>query len=633
MSSGNDKFVEREALIRPFRSNVRLRFDFAKVSSPIAAGEIALLPGDGLLASRLPVGQGYAPLGATDTPSPSSGSFVMTTIAPSRSLAEPGAPERRRLPLVDQLLREQQDLTAVQRFAQRHTDVAEPLRARYYRDLLPTAQPREGEQFAFEVDLDACTGCKACVTACHNLNGLDDAEAWRTVGLLHGGSAAEPVQQTVTSACHHCLDPACMNGCPVKAYEKDPVTGIVRHLDDQCIGCQYCTFTCPYDVPKYNAARGIVRKCDMCSDRLRVGEAPACVQACPNRAIRITLVERRQVIDDAQGDAFVPGAPSPAITAPTTVYKTKRALPRNLLPASFYAVQPAHAHRPLVFMLVLTQLSVGAFAAQAVGARWLPPSVAAPLASFHALVGMVLGVAALGASVLHLGRPQYAFRAILGLRTSWMSREILAFGAFAPLAILYAASFRIAPALPASRRDALGAAVVGVGLLGILCSVLIYHVTRRAWWTAATTGFKFAMTAAVLGAATADLTMCLGARSLGAAAQAALAPMISMTARLVIAAAVIKVLGELAILRHLRDKRYSDLKRTAVLVTRDLRTYSVFRLVLLAVGVAAAAGQIGSAPSVVAAAIAWGGLLAGELLERTLFFAAMSSPGMPRGHV
>src|SRR5439155_8891627 len=182
--------------------------------------------------------------------------------------------------------------TAVEQFARQHAHgpIAGGATAERYRALLPLEAPRAGQQYAFEVDLDSCTGCKACVTGCHNLNGLDEGEMWRTVGLLHGGTAANPVQQTITTSCHHCLEPACMSGCPVEAYEKDPITGIVRHLDDQCIGCQYCVLKCPYDVPKYDAGRGIVRKCDMCSDRLSAGEAPACVQGCPTSAIAIDVI-------------------------------------------------------------------------------------------------------------------------------------------------------------------------------------------------------------------------------------------------------------------------------------------------------------------------------------------------------
>ncbi|HKB90561.1 MAG TPA: 4Fe-4S dicluster domain-containing protein, partial [Opitutaceae bacterium] len=164
---------------------------------------------------------------------------------------------------IDELLAEQKRLdTPVVRFADLH-DRAEPSLAPVYRDLIPLTKPQPGEQYAFQVDLDACTGCKACVTACHALNGLDENEAWRDVGLLHSDQAQHPFTQVVTSACHHCVDPACLNGCPVLAYEKDPVTGIVRHLDDQCIGCSYCVLKCPYDVPKYNERLGIVRKCDM----------------------------------------------------------------------------------------------------------------------------------------------------------------------------------------------------------------------------------------------------------------------------------------------------------------------------------------------------------------------------------
>ena len=199
--------------------------------------------------------------------------------------------------------------TAVDRFAQAHDAAAangHTLAGRYAA-LMPASPPGEGQQYAFEVDLDACPGCKSCVVACHALNGLEEDESWRDVGLLHGGSQALPVVQHVTTACHHCLDPSCMTACPVDAYEKDPQTGIVRHLDDQCFGCQYCTYACPYDAPKYSHAKGIVRKCDMCSDRLAVGEAPACVQSCPNGAIAIRIVDAGQVVGGVGNAALRPG--------------------------------------------------------------------------------------------------------------------------------------------------------------------------------------------------------------------------------------------------------------------------------------------------------------------------------------
>jgi len=502
-----------------------------------------------------------------------------------------------RLALLDQYLREQHDLSAVERFARDH-DVGGS--ARRYEALLPATAPGPGQQYAFEVDLDACSGCKSCVTACHNLNGLDDGETWRAVGLLHGGSAAAPVKHVVTSACHHCLDPACMNGCPVRAYEKDPITGIVKHLDDQCIGCQYCTFMCPYEVPQYSAKRGIVRKCDMCSGRLAAGEAPACVQACPTEAIAIRVIDQAQALDDAQGDAFLPGTPSPAITVPTTIYRMTQPPPRNLLPADFYHVAPSHRHLPLVLMLVLTQLSVGAFVVDAL-VRLLVPAQPQPM---HAVAAMAIGLAALAASVFHLGRPLYAFRAVLGLRTSWMSREIVMFGLFAGAAITYAAATLAQVGTPA-QRDVLGWAVAAIGILGVACSVLIYHVTRKAWWSAPLTGFKFVMTMALLGLGMAQLAL-------------------PWLAPFVIAAAITKGAGEAAVFAHLRAKRYTELKRSAVLLVTDLRRWTTMRFAMLALG--------GIAMPLVHARIAsLVFLLVGELLERALFFAAASAPGMPKG--
>lgn len=193
---------------------------------------------------------------------------------------------RETFPLLAELLAEQQRLdTPVARFAAAHAALPTATVAPLSRQLVPLSAPGPGEQYAFEVDLDSCTGCKSCVAACHSLNGLDDEETWRDVGLLVSPNRRHPFTQTITTACHHCADPACLNGCPVLAYEKDPLTGIVRHLDDQCIGCSYCILKCPYDAPKFSARLGIVRKCDLCHGRLAAGEAPACAQACPTAAI------------------------------------------------------------------------------------------------------------------------------------------------------------------------------------------------------------------------------------------------------------------------------------------------------------------------------------------------------------
>jgi DMSO reductase anchor subunit/ferredoxin len=316
-----------------------------------------------------------------------------------------------------------------------------------------------------------------------------------------------------------------MKGCPVGAYEKDSKTGIVKHLDDQCIGCHYCTLTCPYEVPQFNKRLGIVRKCDMCQDRLAEGEAPACVESCPNGAISIKIVEISEVLDDAQGDAFLPGAPSPGITAPTTTYTTTSSLPRNVLPANFYNVRPAAKHLPLVGLLVLSQLSVGAFCVDALMNWGAYTELASTLGRTQSLVALTMGVLALLASTFHIGRPQYAFRAFIGLRTSWMSREIIAFGAFVKLGAIYTLSFwkpdwfielgipdLFSTTMTAIQRT-LSLTTATVGFIAMCCSIMLYVVTRRKWWSGTSTSIKFFGTTALLGIGTIAWATCLAAKS------------------------------------------------------------------------------------------------------------------------
>ena len=553
--------------------------------------------------------------------------------APPRSEPQPLA---RPLPLLDAYLAAQQDLSAVERFAQLHESTTAPLQEPYYRGLMPLSPPADGQQYSFEVDLDRCSGCKACVTACHSLNGLEAGETWRSVGLLHGGSPAEAMQKTVTTTCHHCLEPACMHGCPVGAYEKDPLTGIVHHLDDQCIGCQYCVFTCPYEVPQYSAKLGIVRKCDMCAGRLAAGEAPACVQACPNEAIAIRVIDKAAAIEDAQGDAFLPGVPSPGITVPTTRYKTTDVFPRNMLPADFYAVRPGHQHLPLVVMLVLTQLSVGAFCFNQLLPLWLGETSLAVLRPFHGMLALGLGLLAMLASTVHLGRPQYAWRAFIGLRTSWLSREIIVFAAFSLLATLYAAALYASP--DAASLAALGYATAGVGMAAVFCSVMLYHVTQRRWWSGGRTGFKFALTSAVLGLGT-ILSGAFGVAVLsGEPLSAELTAFGRRGAQGLAALTLLKLAGEASVLFHLSDHRQGDLKRTALLLWGDLRPLTLWRFflgglggVLLPLALLTNLAPGGFAAAVTGSLTGLLALLAAEIIERTTFFSALSAPRMPGG--
>jgi len=548
---------------------------------------------------------------------------------------------------VDILLDEQQELTAVDRFSQRHEEAAEPLLAPQYRDLIPLSKPGPGEQYAFEVDMDSCSGCKSCVVACHNLNGLDEGEQWRSVGMLHGGPENEPQLQHVTTACHHCIDPACLAGCPVMAYDKDPVTGIVRHLDDQCIGCQYCVFMCPYDVPKYSPSKGIVRKCDMCHDRLAVDEAPACVQSCPNQAIRIRTVDKQQALSEIANNKFVPEAPAPGITIPTTIYKSDKPLPKNMLPADYYSANRQHSHLPLVVMLVLTQLSVGTFLISQglLSGPWGETFAFQTLRPIYAIVGFLVGFVGMHAAVFHLGRPQYAFRAFLGLRTSWLSREIVAFGQFAGCAFAYAAALWLAKDRPwlLTIANLLGWATVAAGLFGVLCSVMIYVKTRRPFWNGPRTSAKFFASCLVLGTPTAmlvSLVACYFSAEL--TAQSLMQEYGQLLCRFLVIAVSLKLVIEASMLLWLRQPENSPMKRTATLLTGELGLLTRLRfffgvaggillpLVLLS-SKATAIGDAGYSSLFIGFIVVSITLLLtlGELLERYLFFAASVAPKMP----
>ncbi len=530
-----------------------------------------------------------------------------------------------RVSLVDELLAEQaRPGTAVMRFSDWHDERGHDThhQAAYYKKLIPLSRPLKGEQYAFEVNLDQCTGCKACVAACHSLNGLDDGESWRDMGALTG-SREEPYLQTVTTACHHCADPACSNGCPVLAYDKDAETGIVRHLDDQCIGCSYCILKCPYDVPKYNARRGIVRKCDMCHQRLAVGEAPACVQSCPNEAIAIRVVKLEDIRERSTrpGNRMLPTAFDSAYTRPTTTYLSSQPIPASARSQTDGELQLEEPHTPLAWMLVLTQLAAGLFIASAGFSAYPMAMKVLNLSGFlvHA-VGLVV-------SVLHLGQPLRAWRAFLGWRRSWLSREIMAFGAFAKAAALAA----VWPWLPDRLLEMLPPfvdlrlvtlAAAGAGLLGVICSAMVYVDTHRPYWGWRQTFPKFLGAMLLLGTSCAAATLrwvpgMTGASQLLAGLALILLLLAAVTGHLVQRRAKANATHPW----HLSALKLAHLKG-AVLRQRQVLAGMA---VALGIGSLLTSGSVAS----VAAGLSFLATFLWVLQERRLFFTCVTAPRMP----
>ena len=359
---------------------------------------------------------------------------------------------------------------------------------------VPSRAPGPGEQYRFHVDMGKCIGCKCCVVACNEQNGNPAAINWRRVGEIEGGWYPNTQRAYFSAGCHHCLEPTCLQGCPVDAYTKDAATGLVLHSADACIGCQYCTWNCSYGVPQYNPERGVVGKCDMCHSRLSLGQSPACVSACPSGAIQVEIVNVEAWRATVAASAPAAGFPS----GDHSLSSTRITLPANLSPTArpvdLVRLRPEDPHWPLVVMTVFTQLSVGAFAT-----IWcLQLFGAFTRLGAASLTSLLVAVVALAASTLHLGRPIYAYRAIKMWKRSWLSREVLLFTGFSAIACLYAGALWMRMSGSAGLH-VVGAFTVAFGLGGVTASAYIYRVPSRPAWNTPFTLVQFTLTAITLG--------------------------------------------------------------------------------------------------------------------------------------
>jgi DMSO reductase anchor subunit len=258
----------------------------------------------------------------------------------------------------------------------------------------------------------------------------------------------------------------------------------------------------------------------------------------------------------------------------------------------------------------------------------------------HAVLALALGLLALSASLLHLGRPQYAFRALIGLRHSWLSREILAFSMFAGLATLYSASLWFLPS-GIARLFALSAwlenLMVLIGSVAVYCSVMIYVATRRDFWSFGNTAGRFLLSTTLLGACTLWVTTSIFGSSASESAELAGRGLQRMLCLAIVPIAIVKLLLEASLFRWLWSPSTSAWKRSAQLHVGPLSEVTLARFACGILGgvilpsIAWNQSPTSSEPlarAIVLAAAATA-LLAGELLERYLFFAAAAAPRMP----
>jgi formate dehydrogenase iron-sulfur subunit len=153
------------------------------------------------------------------------------------------------------------------------------------------------------IDTSKCIGCKACESACLEWNNLREE-----VGFNHGvydnpldltpesltvmrfSEWINPETQNLEwlirkDGCMHCEDPGCLKACPAPGAIVQYSNGIVDFDHDKCIGCGYCIKGCPFNIPRISKVDNKAYKCTLCSDRVAVGQGPACAKACPTQAI------------------------------------------------------------------------------------------------------------------------------------------------------------------------------------------------------------------------------------------------------------------------------------------------------------------------------------------------------------
>ena len=137
------------------------------------------------------------------------------------------------------------------------------------------------KKYAILLDDTFCTGCNSCAYRCiQEFRYHDQASKglFRTFVQINDDGLYQ-------KRCMHCLEPDCVENCPVKALTKSEY-GPVLYNAQKCIGCQTCVRVCKFHVPQFDADTKKIVKCSMCAHRISEDKKPACAEVCPTGALQ-----------------------------------------------------------------------------------------------------------------------------------------------------------------------------------------------------------------------------------------------------------------------------------------------------------------------------------------------------------
>ncbi len=144
------------------------------------------------------------------------------------------------------------------------------------------------------VDVEKCLACKSCEIACAMVHSkskaLEEAIAespkpQRMLTVEATTEFAVPIQ------CRHCETPLCVEICPTGALRRHDEQQPVVVEQELCIGCKMCTLICPFGILQIGLEERAIIKCDICLERTQAGEEPACVEACPTKALKLVSLD------------------------------------------------------------------------------------------------------------------------------------------------------------------------------------------------------------------------------------------------------------------------------------------------------------------------------------------------------